>query len=298
MQAIQPGVPVLSGIFGCATCTTYAAALLSSHRVASPKGELLLTRRRLDSPPTRPATTTARPEIHKPTRGPHLSTATGAAPARAGQPSHAAPMTTWTLTTTSRDEHHTIIGTADTTEQARQRLTASHTAIAGSGDGQRPRYTLHIGGQSAAIINTGDDELGRPDHASAAGMLTQLDRPRNPYTHWHTLTKETTPTDIDYALNLEIHRRPRRATPAAAVSVQLCASRLTRNIRRHRSTHRRCRRRSPPRQRRHRLEQQAQRAQGRRRQSSRRLADLGEDHRRHHQPRRDPPPHPRCRPRP
>ena len=64
-------------------------------------------------------------------------------------------MTTWTLTTTSRDAHHTIIGTADTTEQARQRLiAATHTAIAGAGDGQRPRYTLHNDGQSAALIQT------------------------------------------------------------------------------------------------------------------------------------------------
>ena len=158
-------------------------------------------------------------------------------------------MTTWTLTTTSRDAHHTIIGTADTTEQARQRLTASHTAIAGSGDGQRPRYTLHIDGQSAAIIQTGDDELGPPDHASAAGMLTQLDRPRNPYTHWHTLTKETTPTDIDYALNLKfIDDRDGRPLQLR-FRCNFAPHGSPRNIRRHRSTHRRCRRRSPPRQR-------------------------------------------------
>ena len=35
-------------------------------------------------------------------------------------------------------------------------------------DATRPRYTLHIDGQLTAIVQTGDDDLGLPDHAGAA----------------------------------------------------------------------------------------------------------------------------------
>ena len=90
-------------------------------------------------------------------------------------------MTTWTLTTTAADRHNTVIGAGDTPEQAREQLiTATHAMMARAGDG-RPRYTLHLAGQLAAIIQTSDDELGLPDHARAAELLTFVRQSRNPF---------------------------------------------------------------------------------------------------------------------
>ena len=41
----------------------------------------------------------------------------------------------------------------------------------------RPRYTLHVGGELAAIIQTLDTGADEPDHAGAAQLLAQLDPP-------------------------------------------------------------------------------------------------------------------------
>jgi hypothetical protein len=93
-------------------------------------------------------------------------------------------MTTWTLTTSSSGTHRTTIGPADNPDHARRLLiTAARAAIAQATGDSRPRYTLHIDGHIAAIIQTGDDDLGLPDHAGAAELLAQLDRARNPFRH-------------------------------------------------------------------------------------------------------------------
>ena len=96
-------------------------------------------------------------------------------------------MKTWTLTIAGsrRFNERTIIGAgrgpragpsdcswaaaqAATIRARRQRRTAAAT----------PRS---IGGQLAAIVQTGDDELGRPDHAGAADeLLEQLSHTRSP----------------------------------------------------------------------------------------------------------------------
>jgi len=47
---------------------------------------------------------------------------------------------------------------------------------------ERPRYTLQLGDQLAAIIHTGDDELGLSDHAGTAELLAAIQHPSpNPF---------------------------------------------------------------------------------------------------------------------
>ena len=47
---------------------------------------------------------------------------------------------------------------------------------------ERPRYTLQLGDQLAAIIQTGDDELGLPDHPATAELLAAIQhRSPNPF---------------------------------------------------------------------------------------------------------------------
>ena len=92
--------------------------------------------------------------------------------------------TTWTVTRSGRRGEQTIIGVGDNPAHARELLTAATAAlIARAGDDEWPRYTLHLGGDLAAIIQTGDDHLGRPDHAGTAELLDciQHDSP-DPFT--------------------------------------------------------------------------------------------------------------------
>ena len=43
----------------------------------------------------------------------------------------------------------------------------------------RPRYTLHVGGELAAIIQTLDSGADEPDHAGAAQLLAELAPPKS-----------------------------------------------------------------------------------------------------------------------
>src|SRR5262245_60591628 len=98
-------------------------------------------------------------------------------------------MTTWTLTTTGSRlfSEHTIIGASENTERAREQLfTAAAAMIRHADIDERPRYTLQLDDQLAAIIHTGDDELGRPDHPGTAELLAAIQHPSpNPFDRRH-----------------------------------------------------------------------------------------------------------------
>ena len=80
--------------------------------------------------------------------------------------------TTWTVTRSSHRGEQTIIGLGDNPGHARGLLTAAAAAlIARAGDDEWPRYTLLLGADIAAILQTGDDHHGRPDHAGTAELL-------------------------------------------------------------------------------------------------------------------------------
>ena len=94
-------------------------------------------------------------------------------------------MKTWTLTITGGRafNERTIIGAGENTERAREQLfTAAAAMIRRPDIDERPRYTLQLGDQLAAIIHTGDDELGLPDHPGTAELLTAIQHPSpNPF---------------------------------------------------------------------------------------------------------------------
>lgn len=90
--------------------------------------------------------------------------------------------TPWVLTTSTHDRHTSIIGEATNPDQAREQLVAATLATINQAGAGLPRYTLHIGRALAAIIQTGADEYGTPDHATAAQLVTQLRHTVNPFT--------------------------------------------------------------------------------------------------------------------
>jgi hypothetical protein len=96
-------------------------------------------------------------------------------------------MKTWTLTITGsgRFTERTIIGAGHNTERARAQLwAAAATTIRRADSDERPRYTLQLGDQLAAIIQTSDDEFGRPDHPASAELLDAIQQPSpNPIEH-------------------------------------------------------------------------------------------------------------------
>ena len=94
-------------------------------------------------------------------------------------------MKTWTLTITGGRgfSEHTIIGAGENTERAGEQLfTAAAAMIRRADIDERLRYTLQLGDQLAAIIHTGDDELGLPDHPATAELLAAIQHPSpNPF---------------------------------------------------------------------------------------------------------------------
>lgn len=92
-------------------------------------------------------------------------------------------MNTWTITSSCRRGQHIIIGAGENPQHARTQLFAAAAAmIRRARADERPRYTLHLGDRLAAIVQTGDDELGRPDHAATADLLTTMQHTQNPFT--------------------------------------------------------------------------------------------------------------------
>jgi hypothetical protein len=89
----------------------------------------------------------------------------------------------WSLTTTSPERVDTIIDTAETHEVAltavlAAALDAIHDARIGKSP-RAPRYDLRADGDLVALIQTGTDDAGRPDHAEAAALIQRIEMARN-----------------------------------------------------------------------------------------------------------------------
>ncbi|OBB86792.1 hypothetical protein [Mycolicibacterium peregrinum] len=94
-------------------------------------------------------------------------------------------MVTWTITTQRDNSEHVIIGSSENPVRARGDLAGAarcriRAAAAGTAAGL-PRYELRQAGHLVAIIQTGVNEAGLPDHAGATHILDQLAHPRNPF---------------------------------------------------------------------------------------------------------------------
>lgn len=79
----------------------------------------------------------------------------------------------WSLTTTAPARIDITIGVADDHEAA---VTAAQAAIRDAGVSAAPaaRYELRAALDLVAIIQTGTDEAGCPDHAEAAELIRRI----------------------------------------------------------------------------------------------------------------------------
>lgn len=81
-------------------------------------------------------------------------------------------MITWSLTTLSDTGPATIAGQAPDKHAARHNVIAAAWAAADRADTQsRPRYLLHVADQLVALIDTGTDVVGQPDHAEVKRLI-------------------------------------------------------------------------------------------------------------------------------
>lgn len=81
-------------------------------------------------------------------------------------------MITWSLTTLSAGGPATIAGQALDEHAARRSvIAAAHTTVDRADAQSRPRYLLHVAGQLVALIDTGNDIVGQPDHAEAKRLI-------------------------------------------------------------------------------------------------------------------------------
>ncbi|WP_071289320.1 hypothetical protein [Mycolicibacterium llatzerense] len=89
-------------------------------------------------------------------------------------------MTIWTLDITENDSTRSVMGTAPNHLAARAAaLRAIGTANAAAGF-THPHYTAKVDGITVAIIGTGIDNAGLPDHCAVAELLNDIDTATNP----------------------------------------------------------------------------------------------------------------------
>lgn len=89
----------------------------------------------------------------------------------------------WSLTTTTVGRVDTIIDAAEGHEVAvtavmAGALDAMHNARIGELP-QLPRYELRADGDLVALIQTGTDETGQPDHAGTAALIQRIEAARS-----------------------------------------------------------------------------------------------------------------------
>lgn len=89
----------------------------------------------------------------------------------------------WSLTTTTAGRVDTIIGTAEEHEAAvtavlAAALDAMHPARTTQLP-HTPRYGLRADGGLVALIQTGTDDAGCPDHAEAASLIARIEVARS-----------------------------------------------------------------------------------------------------------------------
>lgn len=83
----------------------------------------------------------------------------------------------WSLSTANHRSVDTTIGVAHDLESAiTATLAATHDAIeaARASAGPVARYELRAGSELVAIIQTGVDEHGQPDHAETAALIARI----------------------------------------------------------------------------------------------------------------------------
>ena len=90
-------------------------------------------------------------------------------------------MSIWTLDIAAETDARSIIGTAPDAAAARGaalRAISAHVAAAGF---SHPNYTAAVDGELIAIIGTGVDDAGLPDHRGLVELLDGLTDARIPF---------------------------------------------------------------------------------------------------------------------
>ena len=82
--------------------------------------------------------------------------------------------TTWTLTCLSENRRSTRHGAAANPTAARQQALHALAELNAAAGFNHPHYTLTVAGQLAAIIHTGLDTDGLPDHRGVAELLGRI----------------------------------------------------------------------------------------------------------------------------
>ena len=84
------------------------------------------------------------------------------------------PMTIWTLDITDEHTTRSVVGAASNYDAARAAaLRAIGTANAAAGF-THPHYTAQVDGITVAVIGTGVDDAGLPDHRAVAELLDDI----------------------------------------------------------------------------------------------------------------------------
>lgn len=82
-------------------------------------------------------------------------------------------MSTWALEITG-DTHRTIIGVADTAAGSRADALRAIGAVNAAAGFQHHRYQSVVDGELVAIIQTGTDDAGLPDHRGIVDLLDRI----------------------------------------------------------------------------------------------------------------------------
>lgn len=84
-------------------------------------------------------------------------------------------MITWSLTIHSPAGPTTVVGQAlDETAALPLLLAAVHKAVHSANDRVLPQYQLHLDGRLIALISTGRDDHGQPDHSQVLELIDRL----------------------------------------------------------------------------------------------------------------------------
>lgn len=82
-------------------------------------------------------------------------------------------VTMWTLTVSSQRQLRMFAGCADSAAAARRRGLRFVLALIRLGGAECSLYDLRVDDHVAAVVQTGTDEFGLPDHDGAAEVLTR-----------------------------------------------------------------------------------------------------------------------------
>jgi hypothetical protein len=90
-------------------------------------------------------------------------------------------MTIWTLSVLGAQRSRRIVGTSPTATGARADALRAIGSLNAATGFEHPRYDVTVDGHVAAILQTGIDRIGLPDHRGIADLLQHLENATDPF---------------------------------------------------------------------------------------------------------------------